>query len=113
MAQSLTRRNLRRLRLYVDGLNERLPADRPVTVARVRRTEGWGSGSCLQEKERYRIFIRADQTYVETLDSLCHEWAHALHWSTETDHPDEWGIMYARTYRAMSAISADWTSIPD
>ena len=50
---------------------------------------------------------------METLDALCHEWAHTLHWSKETDHPDEWGIMYARVYRAMQAISADWADIPD
>jgi hypothetical protein len=39
------------------------------------------------------------------LEILMHEWAHALSWfappQSNTDHPDEWGLCFARCYRAV------------
>lgn len=43
-------------------------------------------------------------TRQELLDSLAHEWAHALSWthavSTLEDHDAAWGVAYARCYQA-------------
>jgi hypothetical protein len=37
------------------------------------------------------------------LDWLCHEWAHVLDWSSDSDfapeHSDSWGVWYSRCYR--------------
>jgi hypothetical protein len=103
-------REVRKYRQFVLGLKKLCPADRPIRVRRIQRPKAWGYGTCSQGEDAYYISLRASQTYNELVDTLCHEWAHALAWDDDPldDHPDEWGIAYARVYRAMLAISADW-----
>lgn len=53
----------------------------------------------------FRIEINRRRWYGTRLDTLIHEWAHALTWfGAETeieDHGAEWGIAYARLYRTL------------
>jgi len=63
-------------------------------------------GDCELVKKRFEIRLEAEVLVEDTpyhaVQILFHEWAHALSWGTPTkqDHPDEWGIWYARIYRA-------------
>lgn len=51
----------------------------------------------------FKINIHRQQCFTLRVDSLIHEWAHALTWfGAEThneDHSAEWGIQYAKIYR--------------
>lgn len=116
MPSQFTAQMLRRWRKYIEGLNEVLPCDRPVRVERVSRSIDWGFAETIKTPKQFLIRVRNDATWGESLDSLIHEWAHARRWEgkdKDTDHPDEWGIEYARAYRAHRAICADWSQLDD
>jgi predicted SprT family Zn-dependent metalloprotease len=43
-------------------------------------------------------------TVGEAMETLCHEWAHALAWTSNVsskDHDAAWGKAYARVYRVV------------
>ena len=46
-----------------------------------------------------RISRTAHRARIEMIDSLIHEWAHAIVHPGSTGHSDRWGRAYARIYR--------------
>lgn len=52
---------------------------------------------------RFEIFISRQMSFALRTEVLIHEWSHALTWfgsPGEDDHDAEWGVAYARIYRA-------------
>lgn len=57
-------------------------------------------GDCNRIGRRFLIRIDPRADWSTSLDTLFHEWAHALTWWVEgSHHSDEWGLAYARIYR--------------
>ena len=60
-------------------------------------------GVCCYEKKKFLITINRKKSFGLRIDTIIHEWAHALTWfGAETDveeHSAEWGIQYAKIYR--------------
>lgn len=51
----------------------------------------------------FKIRINRKKSLAIKLDTLIHEWAHCLTWfgaEQLEDHSDEWGLQYAKIYRA-------------
>ncbi len=61
------------------------------------------NGYIQPETGYFQIVIARNQSFNLRIDSLIHEWAHALTWfGAETDiedHSNEWGMAYARILR--------------
>jgi predicted SprT family Zn-dependent metalloprotease len=56
---------------------------------------------------RFKIRINRRTSLTQRIDSILHEWAHVLTWfgaGHYEEHPDEWGLCYAKIYRAFM----DW-----
>ena len=53
-------------------------------------------------KGLFVIFIKNGMCLGLSIDAVIHEWAHVLSWKTmlREEHPREWGIAYAKIYRA-------------
>lgn len=114
MPSQFTPQMRRRWRKCVEGLNHLLPCPLPVRVERVSRSVGWGFAETIKTDKGFLIRVRNDASWAESLDALIHEWAHARRWEgrdKDTDHPDEWGVEYARAYRAHRAICSDWSEL--
>lgn len=66
-------------------------------------------GDCGFDEERgiFKIRILKNLSETAAIETLVHEWAHALVWFCaaaclqEGDHHSEWGVAYARCYRAL------------
>lgn len=97
----------------VEGwLREHFPTAYPVKVSfpRVnpRRVKNREWGECYRRGKRMYIRIDSRLTWHIAMDTLIHEWAHAIslkHESLESQrrfgvHDEEWGMNYARIYRA-------------
>jgi len=57
----------------------------------------------LAPEPHFRIRINRDLGWALAVDTLLHEWAHLLCWFNcpeDEPHGPEWGIAYARVYRA-------------
>lgn len=93
-------------RSMLRNLREHVPPLLPVRVYVRDHVDGFGSASLKLRRGRPSHFVveirRADRQVM--IDTLRHEWAHCLAWHDgpfcEGDHPDDWGIQYARCYRA-------------
>lgn len=58
-------------------------------------------GDCQIKNDHYLIRIDPSLQEHEALDTLLHEWAHALSLTKSGDeHGSEWGIAYSKVYRA-------------
>jgi len=59
-------------------------------------------GDCSNKGGWFLIRINKKSSYQVKLDTLLHEWAHALTWFEHKyeEHPNVWGEAYARIYRA-------------
>jgi hypothetical protein len=92
-------------RKTVAWLKRNFPAKVPVHVRRCAlsvcgHTFGWtDTKSCAQ----LTIKVRKGMCPRCQIDTLLHEWAHALTWfgadAEYEDHGPEWGVAYARIYR--------------
>lgn len=72
----------------------------PMTVRRYGSLDCHGD-TC-KRGDWFYIRVRRDDLAVE-LDTLVHEVAHVLCWDTDDDHSEhgpEWGVAYAKVYRA-------------
>lgn len=52
------------------------------------------------------IRINSRKWFNTRMDTILHEWAHAITWfgaGHYEEHPDEWGLAYAKIYRAWDA----------
>jgi hypothetical protein len=82
----------------------------------------WGCrlGERSRRRERFVIRLNRHQSQQQAVETLCHEWAHALAWSYSLDklardphitseqfeqasHDEAWGCAYARVWRAYLA----------
>lgn len=63
-------------------------------------------GDCWVSPKTIRIRIRDTASEFEAMDTLVHEWAHAmsLKLNTERCHSDAWGLAYAKCYRVWEDI---------
>lgn len=66
----------------------------------------WAYTGWNEAKGRYEIRIDPAQPMHSLLDSLIHEWAHAMVWDATQREEDErhgplWGVAWARCYRAL------------
>lgn len=85
----------------INWLRREFPSRYPVRI-RSRILSGC-SGDCSFENRRFYIRIDSTKEYSEKIDTLLHEYAHALTWfgaGRAEDHSDEWGLWYAKLYRA-------------
>ncbi len=100
-----------------------LPPARPVVVRTKVFQESFPAmtfGECVRSSERYVIRLNAKMDQNMAIETLCHEWAHALAWNYLLDrlvwdpevtreefeaasHDGAWGCAYSRVWRAYSA----------
>lgn len=100
------------------GLEERCPPSAPVMVRMFAFPEPWwGRTSFNQRMGMYLIDIESRQPWQATVDTLIHEWAHALVWEASQDpvywgHGPIWGVAYARVYREAVQILQEAQTAP-
>lgn len=101
MARLTTATKWRRLLRW---LRNTYPANYPVRVERRRRStkEKELCGYCVFRTNQFFVFVDRRQDWALQVDTLIHEWAHALTWhgNDDDDHGPEWGLAYAMLYRA-------------
>ena len=99
-----------------------LPPARPVVVRTKVFQEIYPAmtfGECVRRSERYVIRLNAKMDQNMAIETLCHEWAHALAWNYSLDrlvwdpdvpredfeaasHDEAWGCAYSRVWRVYS-----------
>lgn len=57
-------------------------------------------GVTLDNPTGYTIKVNTSQSWQSQLDTLIHEWAHALHYSITNWHNEEWGKCFSKSYLA-------------
>lgn len=77
----------------------------------------WGMTWWDEDQWLYRIQIDARQPMHAVIDTLIHEWAHAMVWDASVDerydaHGPIWGVAYARAYRAVVYGSGGAGTVP-
>jgi hypothetical protein len=102
-------------RQVLSGLRTHCPAAMPVVV-RTSRLSGDTLGRCARRKSRFVIALNAAMTEHDAVETLIHEWAHALSWNLVLDHlsrqeavapqdfqdashDEAWGCAYSRVWR--------------
>jgi len=80
-------------------LRREFPAQHKVQVRSRQLKDYHGDASFV--KEYFYIQINCRKSFSARIDTLLHEWAHALTWfGNDGDaHGSEWGLMYAQLYR--------------
>ena len=83
-------------------LRREFSLSRPVSI-RSRPLVNWHAHCCLH-RNRFEIRISSKDSYSVRVNNLLHEWAHCMTWfgasREEEPHSDEWGLAYAKLYRA-------------
>lgn len=98
----------RAYRQLVCILKKKCPAAFPVSVRRVRLVDL--DGDCSLGKKRFFIRINREISESSAIDTLLHEWAHAIAWNHLHDsldwqefekrsHDASWGVAYSEVYR--------------
>lgn len=72
------------------------PLDRPFIVIRKKLRNDYGS--CGITKGRFVITIATRLSKEIAIQSLLHEWAHAMAWHEKIEHGPIWGVSYARLW---------------
>ena len=102
------------------GLRKQCPAAKPVVV-RTAWLPPTTLGECGRRRERFVIRLNRDQSQAQAVETLCHEWAHALAWSYSLDklardprvtkeqfeaagHDEAWGCAYSRVWRVYAGM---------
>ncbi|MCE9629448.1 MAG: SprT-like domain-containing protein [Planctomycetia bacterium] len=79
-------------------------------------------GECVRRPQRFVVRLNMAMSESMAVETLCHEWAHALAWNYSLDklarqadvspqefdlasHDEAWGCAYSRVWRAYVAIS--------
>jgi hypothetical protein len=81
-------------------LKKECPPKLPVRVRRVK-TPKEEDGSCRKKEDHFLIKIDNTLSEHEAVETLIHEWAHALVWDITQEHTNEWGKAYSRVYRVV------------
>lgn len=87
-------------------MKREFPGQRPVTVESCKVDKEF-LGSAELAGGRFKIEIGNKLCIRVKLEVLIHEWAHIISWfgaGHVEDHPDDWGLAYAKIYRAF----IDW-----
>lgn len=92
----------------VRKLRKECPVIHPIKVRRTAISKPL-YGDCGFRKEDGGFYIRILKSLDEitAIETLIHEWAHAMTWfsvaaiAEEGDHNSEWGVAYARCYRTL------------
>lgn len=90
-------------------LKKKCPPAYPITVRRAKITEKL-DGDCSLHKKRFYIRINKDLREALAIETLLHEWAHAIAWNhlhdsmdwtefEEKVHDASWGVAYSQVYR--------------
>jgi hypothetical protein len=96
------------------------PPALPVTV-RTGRLGARLNGDCVRDRNRFVIRVSSELDQNGAIDTLVHEWAHALAWSLECDrrmrdfsisaeefqalsHGPAWGVAYSRAWQTFMRI---------
>lgn len=95
----------KRLKQTEVWLRKNFPTPYPVTV-RIIKFQDDACGECYRLNKNIVIRINKETPRHEQISSLIHEWAHAMTWPNSRlekinalEHPDEWGLDYAKIYR--------------
>lgn len=97
------------------GLRRYCPVAMPVVV-RTSRLSSDILGRCARRKTRFVIALNANMNEHDAVETLIHEWAHALSWNLvldrlsqqdsvdpqdfqEASHDEAWGCAYSRVWR--------------
>lgn len=76
------------------------PTDRPVRVEVVPISSHWADYN--RERTHYLIRLSARMDRDSMVETLAHEWAHAVAWdASRVDHGEAWGRAYSRCYRVV------------
>lgn len=112
----LQRRQWRSFRAALDCLRAECAAAKPVIV-RTSWLPPSTLGECFRRSNRFVIRLNWRMDENQAVETLLHEWAHALAWSLSLDslagsphvdqelfeyasHDESWGCAYSRVYRA-------------
>jgi len=95
-------------RMLVNWLRKSFPLQHSVSVRRYpTRKLGGDNGDCAFAGSTFRIRVNRNKSFNMMVDTLLHEYAHAMvwyEWDEEDDpHIAEWGVAYAKLYRAFWA----------
>lgn len=102
-------------------LRERCPAAKPVVI-RTSSLPAATLGECIRRRERFVVRLNKNLDEPLAVETLCHEWAHALAWNFSIDrlardpdvdrelleaaaHDEAWGCSYSRVWRAYLATA--------
>jgi len=83
-------------RALVRNLRKCFPLDAPVRVS--RRPAKKNHGITTFDGRAFRIYVNADQDKTGQVDTLLHEWAHALAISQAYAHGPQWSVNFAAIY---------------
>ena len=82
-------------------LKKAFPTQLPINI-HTCKTEKDILGTTTCTREKFIIKIHPGMNFSMKIDTLIHEWAHAISWfgaGHEEEHPDDWGLAYAKIYR--------------
>lgn len=105
--------SFRRLLIHLRGF---CPAPKPVVVRTSWLADGT-LGECVRRPEKFVIRLSHELNEHMAIETLCHEWAHALAWNYALEavgrqpgttpeqfeaeaHGEAWGCAYSRVWRA-------------
>lgn len=117
----LQRRDFRAFRCVLEGLRRNCPAAFPIVVRTSRLPNGI-QGYCKRRRNRFVVHFSSSLTQSAAIDTLLHEWAHALGWNLlldrlgddmqagritpqdfeELSHGPEFGTAFATVWRAFA-----------
>ena len=92
-------------RKLLDWLKRNFPAEDCIHIRSVSLSAGSARchGWIQAEIGYFQINVSRNQCFALRVETLIHEWAHALTWfgaeTHQEDHSAEWGIQYAKIYR--------------
>jgi len=94
-----------RIKNFKNLLNEAIPLRKPVKL--IQREMKDCFGYCYDKGSHFIIVINKGSTYYQKIDTIIHEYAHAMTMSNQkyrsrdekTEHNAQWGICYAQAYR--------------
>lgn len=109
-------------RRVLAGLRELCPAAEPVVV-RTSWLPGNILGECIRRRARFVVRLNNQMAQEQAIETLLHEWAHALAWNYALDklarepgvspevfdaasHDEAWGCAYSRVWRVYSEVVA-------
>jgi hypothetical protein len=94
MTLNLTRHERRWLRLAFDKLRTLYPTRVKLVFRRLKDVQGLCIGSMGRSSEQ-TIIVDPHTTFCHAMDTLIHEYAHALTLWWSADHTPLWGVVYA------------------